>query len=243
MSSALHWSEPQSVRPEETLDRFVQWSASRVPEGARVLDCGAGECRYKKHFRHARYVAVDLAAGDKTWDYSHLDVIADAQYLPFRSSVFDAVLCTELLEHVPAPQAVLREIGRVTSPGGTIYLTTPFLVGGHQEPHDYYRYTRFALRRLAADAGLEVVQIQPGGGFFVLLAILLDRVPNYVFPPSLRGWHRNMTLPLKAVLRVIFTAIPGLVLPLFDRLDKDQTHTRCYYTVLRAPQDEASARR
>jgi SAM-dependent methyltransferase len=238
VSVSRPWSDLQSIRPAKTLDRFVRWSASQVQGGTIVLDCGAGECQYKKYFDHARYVGVDFAAGDKSWDYSQLDVIADVHHLPFAASVFGAVICTEVLEHVPAPQAVLREIARVGCPGAIIYVTTPFLVGGHQEPHDYYRYTRFGLQKLAADAGLEVVDIQPGGGFFILLAILLDRVPNYVFPSSLRGWRRTLTLPLKAALRVFFTAIPALIVPHLDRLDKDRTHTRCYYTVLRVPETD-----
>lgn len=50
---------------------------------------------------------------------------ADASTLPLRSDAFDVILLSEVLEHVPDPQAVVHEARRVLRPGGVFYLTTP----------------------------------------------------------------------------------------------------------------------
>src|SRR5262245_4154067 len=56
------------------VDRFVDRAAGGTAPGARVLDLGAGEGRYRERFGGRRYVAVDLALGDARWDYGDLDV-------------------------------------------------------------------------------------------------------------------------------------------------------------------------
>ena len=51
--------------------------------GARVLDAGAGEVPPRAYFARQRYCGVDLAVGDRTWNYSRLEAVADLARLPF----------------------------------------------------------------------------------------------------------------------------------------------------------------
>src|SRR3546814_8619033 len=69
------------------------------------------------------------------------DVAADGALLPFPDQSFEAVICSEVLEHVPDPRLVLDEIARVLKPGGCLLLTVPFLFRIHADPHDFGRYT------------------------------------------------------------------------------------------------------
>ncbi len=119
-----------------TLDRFVQEHAST----ALTLDIGAQTGPYATSFPNR--VAMDLAARPG------IDVVADAQRLAFREAAFPVVLCTEVLEHLPEPQAAIDEMFRVLAPGGTLLLTTRFLFPIHDAPHDYFRFTKFGLRHL-----------------------------------------------------------------------------------------------
>jgi SAM-dependent methyltransferase len=84
-----------------------------------------------------------------------VDVIADAHHLPFRDEVFGRVECDAVLEHVAAPERVVREIERVVEPGGYAHLVTPFCHPFHEYPKDYRRFTIDGLKQLAG--GMEVV--------------------------------------------------------------------------------------
>src|SRR5207249_2132857 len=83
-----------------SLERAVSDFAAALPQGARVLDAGAGEGKYAGFFRAHRYCGLDFALGDAAWDYSDLDVVADLLALPFHDECFDACLNVVTLEHV-----------------------------------------------------------------------------------------------------------------------------------------------
>jgi SAM-dependent methyltransferase len=159
------WDHPQRI----LVDGFVSRCAKEVPPEARILDAGAGECRYAPAFAHCNYIACDRAVGDTAWDYTHIDVVADVSSLPFRNGTFDAVLSANVLEHVSEPAAALRDIVAVLKPGGRLYMSAPFLGDPiHQEPYDFFRYTQYGLRHLIENAGLTPVSISPMGGVFFL---------------------------------------------------------------------------
>jgi ubiquinone/menaquinone biosynthesis C-methylase UbiE len=52
---------------------------------------------------------------------------ASAQELPYRDGAFNVVIIKHIVEHLPDPQKAIREIGRITEPGGTLILATPNL--------------------------------------------------------------------------------------------------------------------
>jgi SAM-dependent methyltransferase len=175
-----------------------------------VLDAGAGEAQYKHHFSAHRYCAFDLAVGDAQWDYTKLDARGDLADMPFRDSTFDACLSVVTLEHVREPLRVVQEMSRTLGPGGRLLLVAPLEWEVHQAPHDFFRYTRHGLEYLLQEAGFEAIDIRPVGGFFRLLS---RRVFNAIqfFPGPL------------AILAAIFFAPAGLLLPLFDGLDRPET--------------------
>lgn len=96
------------------------------------------------------YVNVDLAAT------AGVDVLADAEWLPFPANLFQRVECDAVLEHVRCPESVMREIARVLAPGGYAHLVTPFCHPFHEYPRDYRRYTLDGLKQLA-DGSLQLV--------------------------------------------------------------------------------------
>lgn len=114
------------------LEKQAAWvSAFTFPRfdaspGHRVLDlaCGVGAmgARLRAAFPHAHVVGVDLSAAQlraSRGNHPDLPVArADGTRLPFADGTFDRVHCSWLLEHVPAPAAVLREVRRVLTRGG-----------------------------------------------------------------------------------------------------------------------------
>jgi SAM-dependent methyltransferase len=159
----------RAVNPFETrADRAVAEFASALPAGARVLDAGAGESRFAPLFARQRYVALDSAVGDISWDYSQLGLLADLERLPFPAGSFDAAISVVVLEHAREPQRVLAETARVLRPGARLLLVAPQDWEIHQGPHDYFRYTRYGLEYLLGCAGFRVTRLDPVGGFFWL---------------------------------------------------------------------------
>ena len=123
---------------EAELDQSVSTFALHLPEGALVLDAGAGEARHAPCFARQRYVAVDLAVGDAAWDYRHLDAIADLAALPFAPASFDAALNIVTLEHLPEPAAALSELARVLRPGAPLLIVAPHQWEVDKAPTDYF---------------------------------------------------------------------------------------------------------
>ncbi len=151
---------------------FVAEAARSLPAGARVADVGAGDAPYRELFAHTRYITVDWE-GSEHIAAPASDVVSSADALPVEDSSFDALLLTQVLEHVPDPAAVLSELWRVLAPGGRLFLTAPLAWELHEQPHDYYRYTSFGLEYLVAAAGFEDVEVRARNDCFTTMAQLL----------------------------------------------------------------------
>ena len=213
------WLQRRLLRFEAVIEDEVRRFARSLPPGTQVLDAGAGEGRYARHFAGCRYVGVDLGVGDAAWDYSRLDARAALERLPFPDGAFGAALNIVVLEHTRDPGRVVAEIGRVLAPGAPLLLIAPQEWGVHQAPHDYFRYTRHGLEWLLGQAGFEQIQIEPAGGFFTLLGRRLLEVPLYF-----QGGWRWLLFPLAAAI-----AGPiGFLLPSLDFLDRQKDSTLGY---------------
>ena len=159
----------------ESILHFVAAAAAETSPGAIVLDVGAGDAPYRELFAHADYRTVDWAASPHE-DAARVDVVASADAVPLPDGYADAVLCTQVLEHVQEPGAVLAEFHRLLRPGGRLYLTVPLVWELHELPHDYFRYTPASLELLLGNAGFEDVAIEPRNDCFTTLAQLMINV-------------------------------------------------------------------
>jgi SAM-dependent methyltransferase len=207
---------------EASIERDLRAFAVSLGAADRVLDAGAGEGRFGEFFGGQRYVSLDLGIGDEGWNYRGLDVIGDLHELPFRTSAFDACINIVTLEHVPEPRVVLTELCRTLRAGGRIFLAVPHQWEEHQQPHDFYRYTRYGLEYLLGKAGFTDVHIEPVGGFFRMLS---RRLLN-----SLQFFPGVLWIPA-----AVFFAPPALALPLLDGLDRHRNFTLGYICTARKP--------
>jgi SAM-dependent methyltransferase len=232
------WFEPEHLE-KALLERGLK--AASEFAGGLLLDVGCGQRRHAHLFlpRVRRYVGLDYppvsggvwaAAGGE-----QADIWADGQRLPIASNAVDTVLCTQVLEHVPEPAQMMREIARVLRPGGYALITVPQEWGLHQEPFDYYRYTRYGLAYLAEQAGLEVVLLQPRGGFWAMMA---QRWSAYLYDVTcrpLRRRGRRAAFALCAALVLPWVAVTQLAGLALDRLQPLERNTLGYVMVARKP--------
>jgi 2-polyprenyl-3-methyl-5-hydroxy-6-metoxy-1,4-benzoquinol methylase len=157
-------------------DAWVEKTLKALPKGLRLLDAGAGECQYKKHCAHLTYVAQDVAVYDGSgdvgfqnpgWSFEKVDIICDIVDIPQPDASFDAVLCTEVLEHLPDPVRALDEMSRLLRPGGMMIITAPFWSMTHQAPfHFATGFNRFFYEHHLARLGFDIVELTPNGNYF-----------------------------------------------------------------------------
>jgi SAM-dependent methyltransferase len=215
---------------------WVAEQARRLPPGTRLLDVGAGVGQYRELFAHCEYRAHDFAQEPATvGHYTPLDYVSDILEIPVPDGAFDAVLCTEVLEHVPLPIEAIRELARILRPGGVLLLSAPLGSRLHQQPYHFYGgYTPFWYERFLPQEGFTIREITPNRGFFsffgqeaVRFSVLIDPRRIGRIPLARRlglGVLWLVTLPL---LRIAF---PLLGRPL-DRLGLDEVSTVGYHVV------------
>ncbi len=157
--------------------------AKKFAQG-RLLDVGCAEKPYEELFssKVTEYIGVDHPA--TFHPRSKIDIFAAAAALPFRDGAFDTVLATQVIEHLAQPALVFKEIQRVLKPGGYLIITAPHIWALHEEPSDYYRYTKYGLEYLCQKAGLKPDIIEPMGGFWATFSI---RLSYYVYDYLRRG--------------------------------------------------------
>ena len=203
--------------------RFVEEVAKSLPPGSSVLDAGAGECVYKTLLSHCDYKAIDLAVGEENWNYGNLDYIGPLHDMPVWSDSFDAVLCTQVLEHVEWPRESVKEMYRVLKPGGRLFVTVPMSQGEHQIPYDFFRYTSYGLRSICQHAGFKEVEIKPFGGILTRWAYELPRCLALFPSAGIFGGTLNpkgmALLPAKVALWLVIVVLQVVFLFL-DPLDK-----------------------
>ena len=172
---------------ESTRHAWVHRTLKRLPAGSRLLDAGAGEQRFRPACAHLKYVAQDFGeyngTGDgsalqtRRWDQTRLDIVSDITAIPQPDRSFDAVLCTEVFEHLPEPLSALREFARLLRPGGQLILTAPFCSLTHMAPYHFASgFNRYFYATHLPANGFEILEIQENGNFFEFLAQELRRL-------------------------------------------------------------------
>jgi SAM-dependent methyltransferase len=151
---------------------FVREVADCLPPGAVVLDVGAGDAPYRELFAHCDYVTNDWE-GSVHDGARDADVVASADALPLDDGSVDAVLLTQVLEHVVDPAAVVGEMARVLRQGGALFATVPFVWELHELPFDFWRFTPASLESLLTRAGFSDIVIQPRTDGFTTIAQLM----------------------------------------------------------------------
>jgi 2-polyprenyl-3-methyl-5-hydroxy-6-metoxy-1,4-benzoquinol methylase len=190
---------------------LVRWlreraeAAQREYGSFRVLDVGCGERPYETLFARngSRYVGCDVEGSP------HADLHGTADALPVDDGSFDLALCTQVLEHVPDPAAVVRELHRVLRPGGRALASTHGVAVFHPNPDDYWRWTHRGLERLFREsASWTAVTVEPGAGTAATIAMLLAHVTDLFFK---RLGARGVAVPLVAALNASGEAIDRAV--------------------------------
>ena len=188
----------------ETIDIYsirraiLQALKTALPQfNGMVVDVGAGIAPYKQLILEApgvsRYLAFDLAGSA----YAPPDVLWDGYRLPLADNSVETVMATEVLEHCPSPELLLKECQRILKSNGLFFATVPFLWPLHDVPHDHWRYTPWSLERLMENEGFSQIKIVPIGGYEASLAQMLGL---WVRRRSRNKTYQRLIRPMLSIL-------------------------------------------
>lgn len=174
---------------ERARDAWLAGTLSTLPKGLKILDAGAGELRNKHLCSHLEYVSQDLCQyegqGDLkglhtgAWDTSKIDIVSDIATIPAEDASFDAILCSEVFEHLPDPLQALREFSRLLKPGGKLIITAPFASLVHFAPYHYATgFSRYWYEHHLPLNEFRIVVLSSNGDWFDFARQELLRLPR-----------------------------------------------------------------
>jgi ubiquinone/menaquinone biosynthesis C-methylase UbiE len=168
---------------------WLKKTLSALPVGSRILDAGAGELKNRQYCGHLQYVSQDFCQykGEqgapaeglqcKSWDTSRIDLVSDITAIPAPDASFDAILCSEVLEHVPEPTHALDEFKRLLKPGGVLIITAPFCSLVHMAPYHYCSgFSKYWYEHHLTLRGFEIKEITANGDWYALLRQEITRL-------------------------------------------------------------------
>ena len=205
---------------DRQLKRFISTYLS-----GRLIDIGCGKKPYADMVRPYVTGHVGIDHQDTLHDKSNIDRFGSAYDIPAEDDEFDSALCTAVLEHLEEPELALRECYRVLKRGGVAIYSVPFIWHLHEEPRDFYRFSKYGLKYLFEKAGFEIIEIKALSGFWVTFGQL--------FVYNIYRFNRG---PLKFVpiIPALGFAIQSISY-LLDKIDKSEQWTWMYMVVARKP--------
>ena len=187
--------------------------------GKRCLDYGAGDSPYAPHFAAANiaFVRADIRPSDAS-----VIKIAEDGSLDLPDASFDAVVSTQVLEHVGDAGRYLAEARRILRPGGLFYCSTHGTFILHRVPTDYHRWTVDGLKLEVERAGFDVEHVEPRISLLAttthMRSIAIGGLTRLI---PLTGWLRpliyfvfNVKMALEEAIspKAMANALPTLVL-------------------------------
>ena len=199
---------------------------ARAHARGELLDMGCGAKPFAPLFagRVSRYWGTDLSRSRYLGE-ARLDAFARAEAQPFRAGSFDTVLGLSMLTYLPEPVRMLEEAHRVLKPGGVLILEFTQMVPLHDEPHDYFRFTRFGAEYLLKRAGFEPLETIAIGGLWARVGLSAIAALNRIN----RGPTRVLT---EIPVRLLYVVLQ-LGFELLDRLFHDPREVLSHLVVAR----------
>lgn len=214
---------------EENRVQWIEAFLKKIPPGLTLLDAGAGESQFKKFCSHLNYIAQDFGQYDGngdtglqmgSWDNSRLDIVSDITAIPLPDASVDAIMCTEVFEHIPDPIAAVKEFNRLLKPGGYLLITAPFASITHFAPYHFASgFNRFWYEKHLPDNNFRIDELALNGNYFEYIAQENRRIKR------IAGKYANKRLN---ILEKIIIHLNLLILQRISARDKGSSELLCY---------------
>lgn len=127
-------------------DELLRGSVKSYARG-RLIHIGCGES-YTLMIKRYATEHIDADDNNTLHDKSKIYLFGTAYSIPVGNKHFDTVLCTAVLEHLKEPDKAIKEANRVSERGDYAIYIVPLYWRLHEEPRDFYRYTKYGLKYL-----------------------------------------------------------------------------------------------
>lgn len=182
----------------------------------RLVDIGCGNKPYEiwSHGKISQYIGCDVIQSSS----NKVDILCEANNIPLESKSFDTILSTQAIEHIEDYQGMIDEAFRLLTSGGYFILSGPFYWYLHEEPFDFYRFTKHGFKYILEKSGFEVIQTSPNGGAWATLGLMI----NHTF-----GFKNSNANTLIRGIKYLFRKmnIHILVNRIFSYLDRKDYNT------------------
>ncbi|MEW6715900.1 MAG: methyltransferase domain-containing protein [Chloroflexota bacterium] len=176
---------------------FLEKHISRLDPEAIILDVGAGRGDFASIFKLHHYISLDV------YPYPEVDIVCDLTVInPFREASLDAIVLTNVLEHIYHTQTMLNTLAKLLKVGGVLLVSVPFLLKVHQAPYDFVRYTHYSLQRLGDEIGLAIEILEGYYDPIFLLGEGTNNIKWWVLPTLSKG-RRLLSRVLLSGLQIL----------------------------------------
>lgn len=160
----MHITPPVAGKISQTTDTYKV--PKRFASAKTVLNLGSGNVKCTD----PRVISLDILPCD------NVDIVSEAEVLPFASNSFDLVESCAVFEHVYDPLAAIKEARRVLKPGGVLRIDNSFLQAYHGFPSHYFAMTPQANETyLVDDFIMQGSSIPESGTPLMSLSMVIDR--------------------------------------------------------------------
>jgi SAM-dependent methyltransferase len=155
------------------LYEFLEEQFALIEKGETVLSIGAGGGvnRLLKTYQKGDLFSVVETDIDES---RGPDIVADLcdPNISIQQGPFSTIVCSEVLEHCYDPFQAIKNMHGLLEKNGRLVLTTPFLFPLHEEPIDFFRYTKHGLLHLTRDfSDVKVKQSNRYGDAFLVFLV------------------------------------------------------------------------
>ncbi len=181
----------EQILPQYERNKFIIAQLNKLPDQSLILDAGCGSQPYRENCIRLNYKAQDFGqyitdvktiigttglGGRTGYEYGHLDYVGDIWKIDEKDKTFDAILCTEVFEHIPKPNETVKEFGRLLKPGGILILTAPSNCLRHMDPYFFYSgFSEHWYETILAEHGFSIEVMEAAGDYFSWLALEIAR--------------------------------------------------------------------
>ncbi len=202
-------------------------SLSKFAKG-RLLDIGCGNKPYERILegKITEYIGCDIIQSN----LNKVDILSRADNIPLDSETFDTVISTQTIEHVENHQGLVNEAYRLLKTGGYFIVSGPLYWHLHEEPYDFFRFTKYGFTYIFEKAGFEVIEIIPNGGAWatagqtLIHSFLLSKSKNFFIHLSRFLFHR---LRIYWLVNAFFSWL--------DKVDYNPVNTMNYVVIGKKP--------